>query len=86
MKIFIPSPLQSYTGGKDEVEISGKTVGAVLDALDRRFPGSKFRLITEQGTIREHIKIFLNTDPVSDLSRETAPTDELQIICAISGG
>jgi len=33
MNIFIPTPLRSYTGGKDAVDVQGATVAAALDAL-----------------------------------------------------
>lgn len=86
MTVYIPSPLRSYTGQKSEVEAEGSTVGDVLRALDQRFPGLRFRIITEQDTIREHIRIFVNEDQVRDLSAALRPEDQIHIICALSGG
>ena len=84
--VYIPSPLRSYTGRKSEVEVEGSTVGDVLRALDHRFPGLRFRIVTEQDTIREHIRIFVNEDQARDLSAALRPDDEIHIICALSGG
>ena len=39
VKVRIPTPLRSYTDQQKVVEASGATVGAVLDDLDRQFPG-----------------------------------------------
>lgn len=86
MTVYIPSPLRSYTGQKSEVEAEGSTVDDVLRALDQRFPGLRFRIITEQDTIREHIRIFVNEDQARDLSAALRPDDEIHIICALSGG
>lgn len=86
MKIHIPSQLQSYTEGKSEIDLFGKTVGEVLEVLERSYPGSRFRIVSEQGTIREHVRIFINKDLVGDLSTPVHTDDELHIICALSGG
>jgi molybdopterin converting factor small subunit len=85
MRVFVPGPLRSYTG-KSEVEAAGSTLGELLQDLDRRFPGMRFRMIDEQDGIRQHIKLFVNRELATDLNTPLQPGDELQIICAISGG
>ena len=82
----IPSPLRSYTAGNAQVEAVGSTVAEVLANLDQNSPGIRFRMIDEQGRIRQHIKIFVNTDQVEDLGESVAAEDTLHIICALSGG
>jgi len=84
--VYIPSPLRSYTGKKSQVEAEGSTLGDVLRALDQRYPGFRFRVITEQDTIREHIRIFVNEEQAWDLTAALRPDDEVHIICALSGG
>ena len=86
MKVYIPTPLRSYTGNLGEVDVSGSTVGDVLAALDGQFPGLRFRIISEQDTIRDHIKIFINEQPAEALTTDVHSTDEIHIICALSGG
>jgi molybdopterin converting factor small subunit len=85
MKVLIPTPLLSYTERR-EVEADGATVAEVLRDLDRRYPGIRFRMINEQDEMRRHIRFFLNGDQVFDLARPLAPTDELIIVQALSGG
>ncbi len=86
MKILIPSPLRSYTGQKHEVEADGATLADVLSDLDRRYSGIRFRIITEQDTIRPHIKIYINEDLERNLTAPLRPGDQIHIICALSGG
>ncbi|MGH7272918.1 MAG: MoaD/ThiS family protein [Nitrospiria bacterium] len=86
MKVYIPTPLRSYTKQRAEVEAAGTTLEELLSDLDRRYPGFRFRIINEQDTLREHIKIFINQDQVQDLTVPLKPGDEVQIICALSGG
>jgi len=85
MKVLIPSPLLSYTAQR-EVEATGATLAAVLAELDRQFPGIRFRMIDEQDRIRRHVRVFVNGDQVFELSQPLAPTDEVVIVQALSGG
>ena len=86
MNVVVPSPLRSYTDGRSAVNASGATVAELLADLDRRYPGIRFRMIDEQDAIRRHIRIFVNRERVHDLGACLAPSDEVLIITAISGG
>ncbi len=86
MKVFMPSPLRSYTGGAGVVEAEGSTIGELLSDLDRQFPGIRFRMIDEQDQIRPHMRIFVNGNQEFSLSRSIALRDEIQILQALSGG
>jgi len=85
MKVLIPTPLLSYTNDR-EVEASGPTIAAVLADLDRQYPGIRFRMIDEQDKMRPHIRFFVNSEQVFDLSQPLSPTDEVHIVQALSGG
>lgn len=86
MTVHIPSALRSYTGQKSQVEAEGRTLAEVLAALDRRCPGLRFRIVTEQDMIREHIRIFVNETQVQILETQLRPGDQIHIVCALSGG
>lgn len=86
MKIYIPSPLRSYTQQTDEVDANGTTLGELLADLNRLYPGFRFRIIDEQDGIREHIKIFVNREQAHDLRTPVRSEDEVSILCALSGG
>lgn len=85
MKVLIASPLRPYTGDS-VVEASGATVGEVLADLDRRYPGLRFRMVDEQDNIRRHMRLFVNGEQVFALAHAVAPSDEIQIVQALSGG
>jgi molybdopterin converting factor small subunit len=86
MRVLIPSPLRSYTAGRDWVEAEGGTLGAVLDDLDRRYPGIRFRMIDEQEAMRRHIRFFVNGVQTFALALPLRETDEVCIVQALSGG
>ena len=86
MKVFIPTPLRSYTGDRSEVEAAGATLAEVLDDLDRRHPGIRFRMVDEQDAIRRHIRMWVNKDEARSLDVAVGERDEVIIIQALSGG
>ena len=85
MQVVIPSALRSYTE-TSKAEASGATLAEVLDDLDRRYAGIRFRMIDEQDRIRRHIRIFVNGAQVRDLSQPLTERDEVVIVQALSGG
>ena len=86
MRVFVPTPLRSYTGQQAEVEADGATVGQLLADLNRRYPGMRFRMIDEQGAIRPHVRIFINGEQIRGLEAPLSASDEVQILQALSGG
>jgi molybdopterin converting factor small subunit len=86
VKVRIPDPLRSYTNREKAVEAEGATVGAILDDLDRRYPGIRFRMVDEQGRIRKHMKVFVGDESVRDLATPVTEADEVTIMQALSGG
>lgn len=85
VKMLIASPLRPYTDA-DEVELRGATLGELLDDLEARFPGTRFRIVDEQDRIRKHMRFFVNGEAVFDLAHQVAPTDEVSMVQALSGG
>lgn len=86
MKVFIPTPLRSYTGDRSEVEAAGTTLAEVMADLDRRYPGIRFRMVDEQDAIRRHIRVWVNKDEARTLDVPVTETDEVIIFQALSGG
>jgi len=84
--VHIPGALHSYTGRTSEVEGQGRTLAELLSALDQRYPGLRFRIVTEQDTIRAHIRIFVNETQAQTLEMPLRPDDRIHIVCALSGG
>jgi len=86
MNVSIPTPLRSYTNRASSVEAQGETIRALLEDLDARHPGIRFRMIDEQDGIRPHIRIFVNGERMKRLDARLEKEDEVQILQALSGG
>lgn len=86
MLVHIPSPLRSYTNNASQVDAEGSSVAELLDRLDKTHPGIRFRMIDEQDRLRQHIRIFVNGNPVHKIDVPLSENDTVHIICALSGG
>jgi len=86
LRVLIPTPLRSYTGNAAAVSANGSTLGELVSELDRQYPGLRFRIIDEQGSIRPHIRFFVNRLPTRDLASALSNNDEVMIVGALAGG
>jgi molybdopterin converting factor small subunit len=86
VKVRIATPLRSYTDQQAVVEADGGTLVELLADLERNHPGIRFRIVDEQGRLRQHVKIFVGEDSVRDLDVPLAGVDEVTIMQALSGG
>ncbi len=89
MIVRIPGLLHSYTAGARTVELAlddDASLDQVLRALDRRYPGLRFRLVDEQDRVRPHIRLFVDGAPAPTLSAAVGRNSELVIVGALSGG
>ncbi|MBD5804356.1 Sulfur carrier protein CysO [Azoarcus sp. Aa7] len=86
VRVVVPGQLFSYTDGQSRLVAGGTTLGDVLDDLDRRHPGMRFRVVDEHGAIRPHVRFFINRQPALALSCTLADGDELVVVGALSGG
>ena len=86
MRVRIPTPLRSYTGGEPNVVAVGATIRELLDDLDRQYPGIAFRVVDEQGRLRQHMVVFVGADRCRDLDTAVPAVDEVVLMQALSGG
>ncbi len=86
MKVKIPTPLRSYTGGAAYADAAGATLDELLRDIDSKHPGLRFRVVDEQGQVRRHMNIFLNQEKVRDLTRAITEADDVVLMQALSGG
>jgi MoaD family protein len=86
--VRIPASLRTLTGGKDEVQAQGETVGALIDDLEKNHPGIKDRLVDEKG-VRRFVNLYVGEEDVrflDGLGTKVKAGDELSIVPAIAGG
>ena len=86
--VRIPTPLRSLTGGEEAVKVTGATVRAVIDGLEKAHPGMKDRLLDDKG-VRRFVNIYVGEEDIRFLDGlETALENgqEISIVPAIAVG
>jgi molybdopterin converting factor small subunit len=85
-QVVLPASLvQLFPSAARRVQVDAGTVDGVIDGLEQRWPGMRNRLCTNGSGIRQHIRIFVDSE-VSTLETAVAASSEVQIVPALSGG
>ena len=83
--------LIEFADGQAEITLNGspRTVGEALNLLWQEHVGLRDRVVTEQGHVRPHVNIFVNSQVVERdqmLQTRIADRAEICIMPAVSGG
>lgn len=85
-ELILPAVVvQLFPGTPRHMELAGDTVRDVLAALDARVPGMADRLLTAGPEIREHIRVFVDTD-LAGLDTPVPEGAVVRVVAAVSGG
>ena len=72
-----------------KARIQGATVREVMEVYFRANPKVRSYVLDDQGSVRRHVVIFLNQEPIQDRSALSDPVeegDEIFVMQALSGG
>ena len=89
VRVRVPTPLRKFTNGADEVAAQGSNIKALVDDLEKTYPGIKERICDETGKVRRFVNVYVNGDDIRFLQNlETAVKegDNISIVPAIAGG
>jgi sulfur-carrier protein len=89
VRVQIPSPLRSLTGGAEVVEVEAADVASLIESLESRHRGIKERLCDADGQLRRYVRVFVNDEDVrtlQDRATTLKPGDTVAIVPAIAGG
>ncbi len=87
--VLIPTALQQFAGGVDELEVAGTTVQAVLDSLAAQYPDLKKHLFSDNGELRHFVNVYKGSEDTRTLQGGETPVgedEELSIVPSIAGG
>ena len=89
VEVRIPTVFRKYTGGDSVVALKPGTVGDLVDQLDRRYPGLKDQLITQDGELHRFVNVYVNDEDARYLDKlETNVTegDTVSLLPSVAGG
>ena len=84
--VWIPSLMRDLTAGQAEVVVEGRTLGAVIEALERAYPGVKVRLV-RNGQLDPTLRALVDgRAALLGLGQPVGEQSEIQIVPAFAGG
>jgi molybdopterin synthase sulfur carrier subunit len=87
--VKIPPVLRQHTGGADEVEATGGTVGEALRGVADAHPATREQLFTADGDLNRYVNVYVNDEDVrvlDGLDTPVAESDTVVILPAMAGG
>ena len=87
--VKIPTIFRPDVGGRPKVEADGRTLRDVLEDLDRRYPGLKVHIFSEDGGLHRFVNLYVNDEDVRYLSWLDTTVEEgdtVSILPAVAGG
>ena len=88
ISVNIHITLRQYTDGRDTVQVEGRTIGECLISLTDQYPAMSNVLFYQNGELRNHFEIYLNTESAypDELKRAVSDGDEIHITAFLAGG
>jgi molybdopterin converting factor small subunit len=84
--VILPRSLVSLIPGTERsTEVEAATVAEAIDRLDEQTPGIRNRLVDSGPMIRQHINVYVDSQP-AELDTPVAAGSTIHIIPAVSGG
>jgi molybdopterin converting factor small subunit len=87
--VWIPQVLRASVGGNKQLELTGTSVGEVVDALVTQYPSLRGQLLTDDGALNRFVNVYVNGQDVRYLDGLSTPlgdADELRLLPAMAGG
>jgi molybdopterin converting factor small subunit len=85
VRVRLPRVLTDTAAVAPRHEATGSTLGEVLESLFTTAPGLRQHLLDEEGRIRPHVLIFVDSVK-SDLDTAVGRDADVQVLQAVSGG
>ena len=89
VRVRVPTPLRTLTGGQSDVTASGNDVAACISELEMAYPGFANRILDDDGEVRRFVNLFVNGEDIRFLQGTQTSLkagDELSIVPAMAGG
>ncbi len=96
VKVHVTNMLVRHLNTKPDFEVRAKSLGELLDVVDRDVEGFRDSICDEAGRIRVYVNVFVNGENVSQdhhhhhdddaLSFPLGEGDEVYILASVAGG
>ncbi len=90
IRVCLTAQLKDFARGAREVDLdAADDLQSVVSKLETAFPGIGGRIVDDQGRIRAHVNIFVNSENARELQNERTRLrdgDVVHILPSVAGG
>ncbi len=90
VKVHVTNMLVRHLNAKPDFEVRAKSIGELLDVVDRDVEGFRDSVCDEAGMVRVYVNVFVNGENVGRdhdaLSVPLGESDEVYILASVAGG
>ena len=87
--VNVTSVIQKVVNGQRAFAAEGGTLGALIENIEKAYPGFAGQIMDEQGDIRRFVNVYLNDEDVRYLGGKATPLkdgDTVSFLPALAGG
>ena len=89
VQVRIPTVFRKFTDQQAVAEVDPGTIAGVFDQLEKRWPGLRGQLVTDQGELHRFVNVYVNDEDVRYLDKlETRASegDVVALLPSVAGG
>ncbi len=90
IRVCLTAQLKDFARGAREVDLdAADDLQGVVSKLETAFPGIGGRIVDDQGRIRAHVNVFVNSENARELQNERTRLrdgDVVHILPSVAGG
>ena len=89
VEVRIPTVLRKFTRGDAVVELEPGTIADLIDQLEKRYPGMKQQLMTDQGDLHRFVNVYVNDEDaryLEKLDTKVSDGDKVALLPSVAGG
>jgi molybdopterin converting factor small subunit len=88
VRVNLHVTLRRHTGGREAVEVEGKTVGECLRNVVKQYPGLEASIFDKKSALSRLVEVYLNHKSAypNELARPVKDGDEIHVTMMLAGG
>jgi len=88
VKVNLHVTLRQFTGGRESIEVEGRTVGECLKNVADQFPEIEASVFDKKGALSHIVEIYLNHQSAypNELAKPVKDGDEIHVTMMLAGG
>lgn len=87
--VRIPTVFRKYTNGAASVEVGAGKLSDVFDQIERKHPGMKEQILTDEGQLHRFVNVYVNDEDaryLDKLQTEVSEGDTVSLLPSVAGG